>query len=156
MAVSSGVYALTLEAQFKKAVGGDMESTNVSVLMVTDTHAPDFAADQFRNPAIDNEVTAGSGYTSGGKALAATPSWTIGAPAAADRIFYDADDPAWATSTITNAEAAVFFYSTGTDTTDDLFLMSDFGAPVSTANGTLTITVATPATGGWYYVDFQP
>jgi len=155
MAVSSGVYAPGLENQLKKTVGGDMESTNVSVLMVTDTHAPDFAADEFRNPAIDNEVS-GGGYTSGGKALAATPSWTIGAPAAADRIFYDSDDPAWATSTITNAEAAVLFYSTGTDTTDDLFLMSDFGAPVSTANGTLTITVDTPANGGWYFFDFQP
>ena len=156
MAVSSGVYAPGLETQLKKTVAGDMESTNVSVLMVTDTHAPDFAADGFRNPAIDNEVAAGSGYTAGGKALAATPSWTIGAPAAADRIFYDSDDPAWASSTITNAEAAVLYYSTGTDTTDNLFLMSDFGAPVSTANGTLTITVDTPANGGWYYFDFQP
>jgi hypothetical protein len=132
-----------------------METTSVSVLMVTDTHTPDFAADAFRNPAIDNEVS-GGGYTSGGQSLAATPSWTIGAPAAADRIFYDADDPAWAASTITNAEAAVFFYSTGTDTTDNLFVMSDFGAPVSTANGTLTITVDTPANGGWYFFDFQP
>jgi hypothetical protein len=155
MAVSSGVYAPGLETQLKKTVAGDMESTNVSVLMVTDTHAPDFAADAFRNPAIDNEVS-GGGYTSGGQALAATPSWTIGAPAAADRIAYDSDDPAWAASTITNAEAAVLFYSTGTDTTDNLFLMSDFGAPVSTANGTLTITVDTPANGGWYYFDFQP
>jgi hypothetical protein len=155
MAVSSGYYAPTLETQFKATVGGDMESTNVSVLMVTDTHAPDFAGDAFRNPAIDNEVS-GGGYSSGGKALAATPTWTIGAPAAADRISYDSGDPAWATSTITNAEAAVLFYSTGTDTTDDLFLMSDFGAPVSTANGTLTITVDTPANGGWCYFDFQP
>jgi len=155
MAVSSGVYAPTLETQLKKTVAGDMESTNVSVLMVTDTHAPDFAADGFRNPAIDNEVS-GGGYTAGGKALAATPAWTIGAPAAADRVAYDSDDPSWATSTITSAEAAVLFYSTGTDTTDNLFLMSDFGAPVSTANGTLTITVDTPANGGWYYFDFQP
>jgi len=156
MAVSSGVYAPTLETQFKKTVAGDMESTNVSVLMVTNTHVPDFAADGFRNPAIDNEVAAGSGYTAGGKALAATPTWVIGAPAAADRIAYDSGDPSWATSTITNAEAAVLFYSTGTDTTDNLFLMSDFGAAVSTANGTLTITVDTPANGGWYYFDFQP
>ena len=155
MAVSSSVYATGLEKQFKKTIGGDMESTNVSVLMVTDTHVPVFATDSFRNPAIDNEVS-GGGYTSGGKALAATPSWTVGAPAAADRIFYDSDDPSWATSTITSAEAAVLFYSTGTDTTDDLLLMSDFGAPVSTANGTLTITVDTPVNGGWYYVDFTP
>jgi hypothetical protein len=155
MAVSSGVYALTLEHQFKKTVGGDMESTNVSVMMVLDAEAPNFATHDMRDDLIQ-EVADGSGYTNGGKALAATPTWVVGAPAAADRISYDSGDPSWAASTITNAEAAVLFYSTGTDSSDNLFLMSDFGAPVSTANGTLTITVDTPANGGWYYVDFQP
>ena len=155
MAVSSSWYALTIEHLFKKTIAGDMESTNVSVLMVTDSEVPNFTTHDFRDD-IAQEVAAGSGYTTGGKALAATPSWTIGAPAAADRIFYDSDDPAWAASTITNAEAAVLFYSTGTDTTDNLYLMSDFGSPVSTANGTLTITVDTPANGGWTYWDFTP
>ena len=155
MAVSSSVYALGLEAQFKKTVAGDMESTNVSVLLVDDTSTPDFAVDDFRND-VDGEIANGNGYATGGKALAATPSWTVGAPAAADRIFYDADDPSWATSTITDAMGIVAFYSTGTDTTDNLFVMSDFGSAVSTANGTLTVTFDTPANGGLYYVDFTP
>jgi hypothetical protein len=155
MAVSSGVYALTLEHQFLKTVAGSMETTNVSVLMTTNSEVPNFATHDMRDDIIA-EVAAGSGYTAGGKALSATPTWVIGAPAAADRISYDSGDPSWATSTITDAESAVLFYSTGTDTNDNLFLMSDFGAPVSTANGTLTITVDTPANGGWYYVDFQP
>ena len=155
MAVSSGVYALTLEHQFLKTVAGSMETTNVSVMMVLDAEVPNFATHDFRDDLIQ-EVGDGSGYTNGGKALAATPSWVIGAPAAADRISYDSADPSWATSTITNAEAAVLYYSTGAAAADNLFLMSDFGAPVSTANGTLTITVDAPANGGWYYVDFQP
>ena len=155
MAVSSSWYALTIEHLFKKSIAGDMESTNVSVLMTTDSEVPNFTTHDMRDD-IAQEVAPGSGYVAGGKALAATPSWTIGAPAAADRIFYDADDPAWASSTITNAESAVFFYSTGTDSSDNLYLMSDFGAPVSTANGTLTITIDTPANGGITYWDFTP
>jgi hypothetical protein len=62
-----------------------------------------------------------------------------------------AADPAWATSTITDAMAAVLFYSTGTDTTDELFMLSDFGTAVSTANGTLTVQIDS---NGWVYFDY--
>ena len=47
--------------------------------------------------------------------------------------------------------AAILFWSTGTATTDELFLLSDFGTAVSTANGTLTVTVDT---NGWCYFDY--
>lgn len=150
MAISaSGYYGLTLEKQFKKTQSGDMESTNVSVMLVTDAYTPAYDTHDFRSD-ITNEVTAGSGYTSGGQALAATPSWTVGSPAAG-QIAYDSGDPAWATSTITDAMAAILFHSTGTDTTDDLYLLSDFGTAVSTANGTLTVQVDT---NGWVYFDY--
>lgn len=150
MAISaSGYYGLTLEKQFKKTQTGDMESTSVSVMLVTDSYTPAYDTHDFRSD-ITNEVTAGSGYTAGGKALAATPSWTVGSPAAG-QIAYDSDNPAWATSTITDAMAAILFYSTGTSSADDLFLLSDFGTAVSTANGTLTVTVDA---NGWVYFDY--
>jgi hypothetical protein len=47
--------------------------------------------------------------------------------------------------------AAVLFYSTGTDTTDELFMLSDFGTAVSTANGTLTVQIDS---NGWVYFDY--
>ena len=146
---ASGFYGLTLEKQFKKTQAGDMESVSVYVMLVTDayTHAydtHDFVAD------ITNEVTAGSGYTAGGKALAATPSWTVGSPAAG-QIAYDSADPAWATSTITDAMAAILYHTTGAGATDELYMLSDFGTAVSTANGTLTVQVDT---NGWVYFDY--
>ncbi len=148
MAVSSGYYGLTLIKQFKNTDPGDIESTTVSAMLVLDAEAPNFDTHDFRNDLIQ-EVVDGSGYTNGGKALGATPSLTI----STNTLEYDSPDPAWATSTITNAEAAVLFWSTGLDTTDELILMSDFGAPVSTANGTLTVTVAAT---GWVVWDYVP
>ena len=113
-AVSSSWYGLTFEKYFSGAHTEDMESTNVSSLLVTDTHAPAFDTDDFRDD-IDNEVTGGSGYVNpGGKALPATPAWTVASPGAG-QMAYDSPDQAWAASTITNAEAAVLFHSTGTD-----------------------------------------
>jgi len=146
---ASGYYGLTLEKQFKKTVSGDMESTSVSVMLVTDSYTHAYDTHDFRAD-ITNEVTAGSGYTAGGKALAATPTWTVASPAAG-QIAYDSADPAWATSTITDAMAAILFYSTGASATDDLFMLSDFGTAVSTANGTLTVQVDS---NGWVYFDY--
>ena len=150
MAISaSGYYGLTLEKQFKKTVECDMESTSVSVMLVTDAYTHAYDTHDLRND-ITNEVTAGSGYTPGGKAKPATPSWTVASPAAG-QIAYDSADPSWATSTITDAMAAILFYSTGASATDDLFMLSDFGTAVSTANGTLTVQVDS---NGWVYFDY--
>lgn len=150
MAISaSGYYGLTLEKQFKKTQAGDMESTSVWVMLVTDGYTHNYDTHDFRAD-ITNEVTAGNGYTAGGKALAATPSWTVGSPAVG-QIAYDSDDPAWATSTITDAMAAILYHTTGSAATDELYMLSDFGTAVSTANGTLTVQVDT---NGWVYFDY--
>ena len=146
---ASGYYGLTLEKQFKGTTAGDMETTDVSVMLVTDAYTHAYDTHDFRAD-ITNEVTAGSGYTAGGKALAATPSWTVGSPAAG-QIAYDSADPAWATSTITDAMAAILYDSSGVAATDQLYLLSDFGTAVSTANGTLTVQVDT---NGWAFFDY--
>jgi hypothetical protein len=150
MAISaSGYYGLTLEKQFKKTQAGDMESVSVYVLLVSDayTHAydtHDFVAD------ITNEIANGNGYTTGGQALDATPSWTVGSPAVG-QIAYDSADPDWPASTITDAMAAILYHTTGSTATDELYMLSDFGTAVSTANGTLTVQVDT---NGWVYFDY--
>jgi len=151
---ASGYYGLTLEKQFKGTQAGDMETTDVAVMLVLDAYTHVYDTHVFRNPSITTggspEVAAGSGYSAGGKALAATPSWTVGSPGVG-QIAYDSADPDWAASTITNAEAAILYDSSGTDTTDELYMLSDFGAPVSTANGTLTVQVDG---NGWVYFDY--
>jgi hypothetical protein len=151
---ASGYYGLTLEKQFNLTAAGDMESTDVSVMLVLDAYTHNYDTHAFRNPGITTggspEVAAGSGYTAGGKALAATPSWSVGSPGVG-QIAYDSADPAWAASTITTAMAAVLYDSSGTDTTDQLYMLSDFGTDVSTANGTLTVQVDG---NGWVYFDY--
>lgn len=148
---ASGYYGLTLEKQFKKTQAGDMESVSVYVLLVTDGLTPDFDTHDFVDDiTAGNQIANGNGYTTGGKALAATPSWTVGAPAAT-QIAYDSADPAWATSTISDAMAAVLYHTTGNTTTDELYMLSDFGSAVSTANGTLTVQVGGD---GWVYFDY--
>jgi hypothetical protein len=150
----SGYYGLTLEKQFGSGSAGDMETTDVSVMLVLDAYTPAYDTHAFRNPGITTggspEVAAGSGYTAGGKALAATPSWTTASPGGG-QIAYDSVDPDWAASTITDAMAAILYDSSGTDTTDELYMLSDFGTSVSTANGTLTVQIDG---NGWMYFDY--
>ena len=149
-AVASSWYGLTYEKYFSGAHTENMESTNVSVLMTTDTYAPNSDTHAVRSD-VTNEVT-GAGYTTGGQALGATPSWTVASPLAG-QMAYDSPNPAWPASTITSAESAVLFQSTGVAAADELYLRSDFGTPVSTTNGTLTVTVDT---NGWTYLDYLP
>jgi hypothetical protein len=147
---ASGYYGLTLEKQFKKTQAGDMESVSVWVMLMLDTYTHAYDTHDFVADLSATEVVAGSGYTAGGIALAATPSWTVGSPAVG-QIAYDSADPAWATSTITNAMAAVLYHTTGSTATDQLYMLSDFVTAVSTANGTLTVQVDT---NGWVYYDY--
>ena len=147
---ASGYYGLTLEKQFKSTSAGDMETTDVSVMLMLDAYTHLYDVHDFRDDLTANEVATGSGYVTGGIALGATPAWTVASPGAG-QIAYDSPDPAWAASTITNAEAAVLYDSSGTAGTDELYMLSDFGSPVSTANGTLTVQVDG---NGWVYFDY--
>ena len=151
MAVASSWYGLTFEKYFAGTHTVSMESTSVTSMLVTDSSTPVFDVDDFRDD-VDAEVATGSGYITGGKNLPATPAWTVGSPAS-EQMAYDSPDQSWAASTITSAEAVILFESTGTDTADELYLMSDFGSPVSTTNGTLTIVVDS---NGWTFIDYLP
>ena len=147
---ASGYYGLTLVKQLNTTSAGSMESTDVSVMLMLDSYSHNYDTHDFRADLTATEVAAGNGYTAGGKALAATPGFTIGAPATG-QVKYDSDDPAFASSTITNAMAAVIFDSSGSDSTDELYMLSDFGTAVSTANGTLTVLIAT---NGRFFVHY--
>ena len=151
MAVTSHWYGLTFEKYFAGTHTVSMENVSVTSMLVTDSSTPAFDTDDFRDD-VDAEVATGSGYVTGGKNLPATPAWTVASPAAG-QMAYDSPDQSWAASTITNAEAVILFESTGTDTADELYLMSDFGSPVSTTNGTLTVVVDS---NGWTFIDYQP
>ncbi len=143
---ASGLYGLTLEKSFINTLAQTWEGETHKVLMVTDTHTPDFTVHDFRND-ITDEVT-GTGYTAGGVALTATEI-TL----ATGLMTFDAADVSWASSTIANAMAAVHYFNVGTTATDALGFLSDFVTAASTSNGTFTIQWA--AAGIWT-LDYTP
>lgn len=104
----------------------------------------------FYNDLNSNEVS-GTGYSAGGVVLTGT-ELTVGSPAAG-QLKYDANDPSWSTSTITNAMAGVGYVLVGSAATDPLEFLQDFVTAVSTVAGLLTIQNA--ANGIWY-VDYTP
>lgn len=148
---ASGVYGKTLEKQLLDTLGITLASATWSAMMCTDAYTPAYDTHDFRND-VTNEV-AGGGYTAGGQSLAATPTVTLASPAAG-QVRWDFANPAWATSTITDAMAGITFRSTGLNTTDELFTLSDFITAASTSNGLFTWTVH--ATDGALYFDYTP
>ena len=146
---ASGYYGLTLEAQLIDTAGFTLEdASNTWNQLVTDGYTHNYETHNFEDD-ITNEVTAGAGYSAGGIALAAA-ALTIGNPTVGD-LRWDATDPAWAASTIADAMALVVYDSTGTDTTDALIMLADFGTAVSTSNGTLTVQIAT---NGLFFISY--
>lgn len=154
MAIStSGLYGLTLQKMFMDTAAKDLDSETVNwVLMVTDAYTPAFDTHDFRAD-ITNEVTAGSGYTTGGQ-IGAGCTTTVPSPAAG-QIKYDwTTDPAWTSSTITDAMAAVLYFSSGSGSgSDQLTFLSDFVTAATSSNGTFTIQIAA---NGWWYIDYVP
>jgi hypothetical protein len=108
----------------------DLDTDTIKIMLVTSTYTPATAHD-FRDD-VTNEVT-GTGYTTGGVALA---NKTI--TASGNNYIFDADDPAWASSTIT-ARGAVLYKSVGTAATDPLICYLDFGSNITSTNGTFTV-----------------
>ena len=151
MAVSSGLYGLSLEKFLLGTMTNSLEGAGNWVGMVNDTHTPAFDTDAFYSD-IDNEIAGTGNYTQGGQAL--TSPAVLAASPAAGQISYDTADPQWLNSTIASAEAAFIYGEVGASAADQLILMSDFGAPASTTAGTFDIIV--DATNKWFYIDYVP
>ncbi len=149
---ASGAFGLTLEKAFLKTIPGSMEGASAMwVALITNTATPNFDTHDFWADLSAAEVTAGSGYTAGGMALASFVV-TPGSPAAG-QIMFDSDNPAWATSTITDAMAATIYFTTGNEATAQLFFLSDFVTAATSSNGTFTVQVSA---NGWAYIDYTP
>lgn len=150
MAVTaSGLFCPTIEKFFIDTIGLSIESeTTIDVAMITDAATPDFSAHDFWSDLEGSEVS-GTGYTAGGTALTGTEV-TI----ASGSVTYDATDVSWASSTISNAMAAVGYFDRGGATTaDELLFLSDFVTAASSSNGTFTVQWSA---SGIYVVDATP
>lgn len=132
---ASGLYGLTLEKFLNVTslpASGLESETAVKVILTNDTETPDFNADNFRDDVT--EVT-GTNWASGGQTLTST-ELTI----ATGVLTYDAADVSVASTTITDAMAAVgYFARGGASSADELIFLSDFVTAASTSNGTFAI-----------------
>ena len=121
----------------------DLDTDTIKVALVTSSYTPDRDVHDFFDD-ITNEVV-GTGYSAGGASLA---NKAVNQNNTNDRAEFDADDAAWASSTIT-ARAAVIYKSTGVASTSPLIAYIDFGSNYTSTNGTFTI--AWSSNGIFYY-----
>lgn len=133
MAVSAKMYGkFYLSALTKKA---DLSADSCKVILLTSSYTPDQDVHQWKSD-LSAEVT-GTGYSAGGATLS-SPQLTY--TGATNTAAFDGADVSWPSSTLTARYAVVYDSTPGTDATRPLIMYVDFGADVSTTNGTLTIT----------------
>ena len=93
--------------------------------------------DQYWSTVATNEVT-GTAYTAGG--VTSVPTFSLNTTAHTLTVTFP--QAQWTASTIT-ARYLACYKSTGTSSTSPLVFLNDFGANVSTANGTFTVNAST-------------
>ncbi len=150
--MASGLYLPTwIDILDASQLPVDLSSASNKVAMFTNSLTPNFSTDiGFGSaPFTSNQVT-GTGYTAGGATIASptvseSPTGTL---------MWDAADPSWATSTISNARCAVYYADpVTTPTADPAICLQNFGADFSTVAGTFLIQLAS---GGIFNIDLTP
>lgn len=150
MAVTvSGLYLATwIDILDTTQLAVDLDAETHKVAMYTNSITPNFSTDtgQGAAPYNANEVS-GTGYTAGGATLTSTtvtesPTGTL---------MWDAADPQWASSTITNARCAVYYANALAG--KNLIVLQNFGADYSTTAGLFQIQLPTT---GIFALDLTP
>lgn len=130
------VYNSALEDLARGAIDFDTDSFRAMLVTATyvvnkDTH--------LKRSDITNEVT-GTGYTAGGTPVTVTVTKDV----ANDRLDISFSNPSWANSTITARAVIIYKARGGAATADELVCHGDFGANVSSTNGTFTVNFTSP------------
>lgn len=131
--MASGIYNQFKAEIMKKTI--DLVNDTVKVALLSNSHS--FNADHDGWSSVSaNELGSGSGYTTGGAALA---SKTVTADDTNDKGVFDAADTSWTTASFT-AYHAVIYDDTPTSPADPLIASIDFGGAKTVSSGTFTIT----------------
>lgn len=135
---STKVYGKFLE----KLASGSINwvSDTVKVALLSSSYTPNQDTNEFFSEVVTYEIT-GTGYTAGG---ATVTGKSLYYDAATNTLQLRCNSVSWSNSTLT-ARYAVFYKSTGTNSTSPLIAYVDFDQNVSSTNGTFQIVV--PADG---------
>ena len=115
----------------------DMDTDTFKVMLVTSSYTEDKAAHTKRSD-ITSEVS-GTGYTAGGATLVPT----VTKHTTNHRTTLTFPQVTWPSSTITARKAVVYKSRGGASSADELVFVNDFGADVTTSNGTFTLNAST-------------
>ena len=115
----------------------DMDTDTFKVMLVTSSYTEDKAAHTKRSD-ITSEVS-GTGYTAGGATLVPT----VTKDTTNHRTTLTFPQVTWPSSTITARKAVVYKSRGGASSADELVFVNDFGADVTTSNGTFTLNAST-------------
>jgi hypothetical protein len=144
---ASGFFGLTLEKMFIDTAGESLEAEDNKITLLSDSATPNFDTHDFWDDLVANEVT-GTNWAAGGVALTGTE-----VTLSSGVLTFDATDVSVASTTISNAMAAVLRFNVGSNATDQLVLLSDFVNAVSSSNGIFAINWAA---GGIATLDYTP
>lgn len=144
MAMASGIYGPFIRDSLNNVKAFDLDADTIKWQTTSDTYTPDFDTHD-EEADLTNEVT-GTGYTTGGEALASVTS------AIASGVYtFDAADISLATTTLASVEGVIVMDDTLTG--DPLIVAVDFGSPVSTTAGTFAVTWNA---SGIFTIDYTP
>jgi len=112
------------------------QTDTIKMALLSSSYTPDQDNHDFFDDVQAHEIS-GTGYTVGGQALT---NKSISYDPASNTLSLLCADVAWPESTIT-ARYAVLYKDTGTPSTSPLIAYADFGASVSSTNGTFKVVV---------------
>lgn len=144
MAVTAFVFGKLFNSLANKEA--DLNSDTIKMALFTSAHAPDQDADQYYDAAhgMTEVSNTGTNYSTGGATLT-NPAFSY---TAGTNVFaFTSDAASWASSTITARYACIYDATPASNKPFISYL--DFGADVTSTNGTFTVT---PAAGGWFTV----
>jgi hypothetical protein len=118
----------------------DCDTDTFKMLLVTATYSPNVDTHAKRSD-VTNEVANGNGYTTGGQ----TVTVTVTQDNTNNRVDIGIGNPAgWTSSTITARAGVVYKSRGGASSADELVCYLDFGADVTSTNGTFSVSVTSP------------
>jgi len=110
------------------------------MMLVTSAYTPSKGSDQKRSN-VTNEVT-GTGYTAGGTAV----TCTVAMNTSTHQLTLTFSNPSWASATISAAAGVIYKHRGGAASADNLVAYCDFGATITSTNGTFQATETSPLT----------
>jgi len=144
----SGLYYITVRNAFQGAAI-NLSTDTVYGALYTNSITPNFDTDtSYASSPYTSGQSSGAGYVTGGSALA-TKLHSV----SSGTLIYDADDLAWAASTVTARGLLLWDTTPTTPVADPVVCLINFGQDYSTSNGTFTVQFSA---NGIYRIQLVP